>query len=181
MEVNEMDELNVTDTEMKTDERHLYVTVFGVLNCVFGVIGIVSAIMAISIWLGYDSVKQHTPNSLLERMAAERVAVNISYIIYLAISVYLLILGCGLLKMKTWARKGSIICAWMFIIWCLATPLTYLAIMAGTKTPMNELLTLITRYMNGLQTGLVYPILLIIFMKTRELREAFQGLESPPY
>jgi hypothetical protein len=161
-----------------TEERPLSVTIFGVLNCVFGVLGIVSAIGILYMWLGYDTTKMRLPNNLVKKMDANFIVTVISYAIYLAISVYLLILGNGLLKMKTWARQGTIICAWMLIIWSLATVLINIAISIALNVPGHDFIVLITRSPDGLKTGLVYPILLIIFMKTREVKEAFERIEN---
>jgi len=87
------------------------VTVFGVLNCVFGGLGVLC-----------------TPFSLFGVLMAERtieiapaykIVLLVSSIIGIGFAAWLLMLGIGLLKLKGWARRGSVLYSIIAIIWTI--------------------------------------------------------------
>jgi hypothetical protein len=90
-------------------------------------------------------------------------------------SVWLLALGIGLLAMKGWARRGSVLYGWLGIILSvtetavnfLALTLNWITVPAGGQTEY------IVGICIGLVGGLIYPVLLLVFMRTAKVKQAF--------
>jgi hypothetical protein len=138
------------------------VTVFGVLNIVFGCIGLLCIPIALFVLAA----------------AGEKMGVSLPFktwfrVIGIGFSIWLLILGIGLLKMSRWARRGSVIYAWVRIIWMLIVVGSnfvalsgWMAVSGGTKPGFLGAVC-------GGILGLIYPILLLIFMQTNKVKQAF--------
>jgi hypothetical protein len=158
-------------------EKPTSVTVFGVLNCVFGGLGIIcTPISLIGLFIG----------DLLPMAQANRMEIAPGYKVFLVISAiagvcfaaWLLSLGIGLLKMKSWARRGSVIYACIAIVWGIAgIIITVLATLLGWMGPAeSETPAMIGGMVGGAcggMLGLIYPVLLLIFMQSRKVKEAF--------
>ena len=167
-----MDELNSEQIQTPSQiiERPASVTVFGVLNCVFGGLGLLCAPCGKAGWLA----------AMYETMEAtkEYLILNIAGgVISLGFSACLLTMGIGLLMMKNWARKGTviysianIICAFLLVGMNIAA----LALHWITMPPQA-----IAGYigsMCGGVVGLIYPVLLLIFMNTAKVKRAFAAI-----
>jgi hypothetical protein len=84
-------------------------------------------------------------------------------LIGLALTVWLLALGIGLLNLTRWARTGSIAYGWLSIMFAaVGVTITCAAIAEGGVTA-EELPGLVGGLCGGL-IGFVYPILLIVMM-----------------
>lgn len=118
------------------------IMVFGILNIVFA-----------GLWWwhmppGYPDVRLVIPTPIA---------------VPLGFSIWLVILGIGLLKLKERARRGSIIYAWIEISWVIVMSLLFFAygfdqgrefIILPGGTP-------------------IYSILLLVFMKKKNIKSAF--------
>ena len=96
------------------------------------------------------------------------------------LSVWLLTLGIGLLMIKKWARRGSILYGWLGItVTILETAVNIIAYKLGwISVGEGELPGYIGGTCGGLIGGLIYPVLLLIFMKTDKVKQAFAGIEN---
>jgi hypothetical protein len=153
-------------------ERPTAVTVFGVLNCVFGGLGLLcTPFSMIFLTLGDRS---------MEMVQGYKIYLLIVSVIGMGLSAWLLSLGIGLLKFKGWARHGSIIYAIIVIVWgIIGAGLNIVAVSFGWMTaPQEQLPFMIGSMMCGGIAGLIYPVLLLIFMRTEKVKQAFEQLEA---
>jgi hypothetical protein len=152
---------NSTQVSPQIIERPTSVTVFGILNIVFGLLGLICAPMV-----------DHKPTSTKE-MVWNLIAAGIS----IGFAIWILVLGYGLLKLKPWARRGLIGYACVYIVYMVVISGTdIIAILHRLGQPDNEIQTLIVTISVGL-IGLIYPILLLIFMQTAKVKQAFAAIE----
>jgi hypothetical protein len=98
-------------------------------------------------------------------------------IVSVVFPIWLIILGIGLLKMKSWARRGSIVYAcvriiWFFIAWGISIIMIFLDWM---NLPKGGWGLFFLGFAVG-SIGLIYPILLLIFMKTTKVKQAFSSI-----
>ena len=151
-------------------EKPAAVTVFGVINCVFGGIGVLSTPISIfRLILG---------SKIIEIVWGYKICLLISYIVGIGFSAWLLVLGTGLLKFKEWARRGSVIYSIIAIVWHIARSGLYLvALSLGWLTMAQGQLMAFVVGIFSLVGGLVYPVLLLIFMQTSKVKQAFQARE----
>ena len=146
-------------------EKPTSVMVFGVLNCVFGGLGLLCM-----------------PFSMFGILMAERTIeiapgykgfLLVSSVIGIGFAAWLLTLGIGLLKLKGWARRGCIVYAWIGIIWSIAgVILNVLAMSRGWMTAPQGQFGLLGGMCGGL-IGMIYPVLLLVFMQTPRVKQAF--------
>jgi hypothetical protein len=143
-------------------EKPTSVTVFGVLNIVFGFLGLLCIPIAL----------------LVLAVASKKMGVSLPFkiwsrVIGIGFSIWLLILGIGLLKMSKWARRGSVIYAWVRIIWILTVIGSNFAALSGWMVVSGGTKPEFLGGVCGGILGLIYPILLLIFMQTNKVKQAF--------
>jgi hypothetical protein len=154
--------------------RPLAALVFGIFNIIFGCIGLVfSSIVIIHILIAWEKSGAALGYRLF-LLAANAIG--------LGFSIWLFTLGMGLLAVRNWARRGSILYGWLGILFFiiesgvnfLAAAFNWLKIpeYAGRITPEGLREFLIGMGI-GAAGGLVYPLLLLIFMQTKKVKEAF--------
>ena len=148
--------------------------VFGVLNCVFGGLGILCTPFSIlGIFMG-DLVPMN--GNQMQIVAGYKAFLLVTSILGIVIAAWLLSLGIGLLKFKSWARYGSIIYAWVMIAWgILGIGINMLALSRGWITLPQEAMP---SYLIGGMVGFIYPVLLLIFMQTEKVKRAFAAIET---
>jgi hypothetical protein len=154
------------------------VTVFGVLNCVFGGLFFVCVPVGVFFILMAGKIGETSPEITTFDY--------ISLAIVFGLSVWEIITGIGLLKFVSWARRGTIIYAVCDIIWVLVNIIIHITTSTG-QTPVPEGTT---EFQAGYQVGyhigqscgmiftLIYPVLLLIFMQSRKVKEAFAKIEN---
>jgi hypothetical protein len=145
-------------------EKPISVTVFGVLNIVFGCLGLLFIPIAL---FGLAA-------------ASKRMGVSASFkmwsvVVGIGFSIWLLILGIGLLKMSKWARCGSVIYAWVRIIWILIVVGSSFATLSGWMAVRGGAIPGFLGVVYGGILGLIYPVLLLIFMQTNKVKQAFHA------
>ena len=132
------------------------VTVFGLFNCYFGGVRILATLFTF-LMLG------PLPGQL-------QAWITVTAVSGLALGILLLMTGIGLIRMKRWARRGSVICA------CFVIPWSILWVILGFRAPIYDgMVTCLTDCCNLFSLIVIgpYSILLLIFMNTRKVREAF--------
>jgi hypothetical protein len=163
----------------KVIEKPTSITVFGVLNCVFGGLGILCTPISI--------VGIMMPNPSMEIAPPYKIFLLVSSVAGICFSAWLLSLGIGLLKFKGWARRGSIIYACIAIVWgivgliivLLAMSMGWMGAPEGMAEPQRA--GMIGGMVGGICggiIGLLYPVLLLIFMLSAKVKEAFRIVEG---
>lgn len=180
-------------------QRPVVVTVFGILNIVFGVIGVVCTPFGLLMgWLSQTMLDgmpeaQGMQNPFQEMMSDPgfMAYTYISTALGMAASAALLAAGIGLLKLRPWARYISIgygVYSWVSVIG--GGILTYYLV----YVPMIERMAqengfeqgpliggMIGGMFGGICFGLVYPTVLLVFMLLPDVKAAFQpGWDTPP-
>jgi hypothetical protein len=165
-------------------QRPVAVTVFGVLNIVFGVLGFFGMIFTIATFF---FLPDNGHNPVLEIMRNSP-----GYTAWMMIALPLGFLACGvsiaagigLLKLKGWARVLSIGYAIYTIVSCLVgAVLNYIFIMhplmeQAAQKHGPEVAALIGGAIGGTFgscIGMVYPVVLLIFMTRPKVAAAFRA------
>jgi len=145
------------------------VTVFGVLNIVYGGLFILSTPIAI---FGYIVAGKKGDVSSGEMMWA-----LFSLIVGFGLTIWLVILGIGLLNLKKWARRGSVMYAWADIAFILIGTGVNIVILSldGINPQEGELTKLFVEFLDII-ISVVYPVLLLIFMQKDKVKMAFQEI-----
>jgi len=169
-----METFNQTGQQVPTEpaERPTAVTVFGILNCVFGGLGLLCTPFSVFFLILGERTMEIVPGY--------KIYLLITSVVGLGFSAWLLSLGVGLLKFKTWARRGSVIYAIIMIIWgIVGAGLNIVALSSGWMTaPQQEMPAMFCGMTCGGIAGLIYPVLLLIFMNTGKVKQAFAQLEA---
>lgn len=163
--------------------RPASLTVFGILNILFGVLGICGTAGGVLPFVMEMPSDPAIPNPMLDLIKS-----NASYRTFLIVSlalgaiVALLVLagGVGLLLSKAWGRTLSIVYGWYTIVaaivgmgvnWYVMQPL--LAKMQEGGGPGQVAVTAgLVGGLIGAVLGMIYPILLLVFMNRPAIRAA---------
>lgn len=163
--------LNTAQAPTRAVKKPRSVTVFGVLNIVYGGLLILLAPIAI---FGFIYAGQTG-----EVSSGEMMWDLFNIIVGFGLSIWLVILGIGLLKVEKWSRRGCVIYAWVDIaIILLGTGIEIVIMSLGyTKIFPQEgvLINLFAEFLGAL-TSLIYPVLLLIFMQKAKVKSAFQEI-----
>lgn len=167
-----MAELNPAQSQapLQVVEKPTSVTVFGILNIVFGSLGLLCTPFGLLVGV---AAMQKT----MEATAAYKMWTLAAGIVGIGFSIWLLVLGIGLLMMKRWARGGSVIYACIMIVWSIVGVGMNIAALSlkWINLPETGLPGFIGGTVGGMCGGLIYPILLLIFMQTARVKQAFQA------
>ncbi len=168
-------------------QRPSAVTAFGILNIVFGGLGVLCTPMSL-IFLRI----QRESDLPLSRVMNMNAGLFAYWVVVAALTVLsalaLIAAGIGLLQMRPWARVLSIAYGIFSIIMGIVGifvnavfvfgPAISAAGMGGREGVAS--LVGVTAGMAGGIIGLVYPVLLLVFMTRPRIRDAFQRQEAPP-
>ena len=88
-------------------KRPQSVTVFGILNIVFGAIGIVGLVINLAA-MNSEVAKSNPVFKIIEKEPVYRAFMEASVYAGAVVSLVLIVAGIGLLNLKSWARKLSI-------------------------------------------------------------------------
>jgi hypothetical protein len=156
-----------TQVPVQTVKKPFSVTIFGILNIVIG------CYQLIRILPGSYKITARAFSDL-EGITVSRISFLLILVVGIGLSIWLLILGIGLLKMKRWARRGSVIYAWIQIVFIVITlGSLFVSLLIGwTSLPkdgwaffnVNNCIALISW---------IYMVLLLIFMKATKVKRAF--------
>jgi len=150
------------------------VMVFGVLNIVFGGLGILCTPFSILMILGAEKFAAMSQAPVIEYAPAYRIVLLASSIVGIGFSAWLLALGIGLVKMKGWGRRGSVIYSIIVIVWgIVGVVLNILSLHFGWINMPERSIPGFIGGMCGGMVGMVYPVLLLIFMQTGKVKRAF--------
>lgn len=159
--------------EGQTIQNPTSVTVFGVLNIVVGCYFLVRIIHS---W--YKIIAEICKDS--EKITWSGIPALLLFVVSVGFAIWLIFLGIGLLTMKRWARRGSVIYAWIQVVFIVIT-LGAIVISSITDWENAPRILLASITLNNAIALIhwIYMVLLLIFMQTAKVKRAFQGLENP--
>jgi hypothetical protein len=167
-------------------KRPTAVTVFGILNIIFAAFGILGSLSSVML---FTVAAANTPNSANNPIV--QLVHEISIVLGMLGSVALLAAGIGLLQLKPWARKFSIgyaIYAMIMIVvgsvlnyFWLVLPMLQKAHLEQGPQAAAAVGGAIGATVGGC-FGIIYPILLLIFMFRANVIAAFNPAQptEPP-
>ena len=104
----------------------------------------------------------------------------LTHLLSLGLYLWLLSLGTGLIMLKKWARRGCVQYAWVAIVWWVVRRgMDIFALSAGWVNPAEGDTPFFIGRMCLSSIGVIYPVLLLIFMHTEKVKKAFRPLENP--
>jgi hypothetical protein len=150
-------------------ERPMAVWVFGVLNIAVGCYQLIPIFL-----LFYKIVTVYKNSCSIGGLSYILLASGIS----VGLSIWLIVLGIGLLRMKKWSRRGSVIYSWVQIVLCIVVwGYTTVIILSGmANPPRGGRWPFWIIYALRMLIGLIYPVTLLIFMKTEKVKRAFSAI-----
>lgn len=162
-----MSDLGPEQSPQQLIERPIVVAVFGVLGFVLGGYPFICTYPQLyKIIVPALTGKTEVPGMPLFLL---------SCLVSVVLSIWLIVLGIGLLRMKKWARRGSIIYAWVSIgLHTVTRGYPAVIILLGLANPPKDgRLHFWMTYAGMTLLSLIYPVLLLIFMKTEKVKRAF--------
>ncbi len=163
--------------------RPTSVTVIGILNIVFGGLGVICAptvmlLLAIAAVAGrHGAFVQSLPALQEGNSQYGLVAVNMTRV--LIVSALLIVAGIGLLSMKPWGRVLSIVYGILEIAWVIVWPFASYHFMAAPSSGTEEIGRALTIPF-AICCGLIYPVVVLSFMFSSKVVQAFRESQSPP-
>ena len=150
------------------------VTVFAVLNIIFGALGLMG-VLAAAAFSGIGG-EANPVNEILESHAVLSVWNNVGMILGVLASLVLLGCGIGMLQLKPWARKAAIGWAIYGIVAGVVGVVMNALFMYPALAEAEPALASMTAVMSGFGAviGMVYPVLLWYFMTRPRNVEAFE-------
>ena len=148
--------------------RPTALTVFGVINIVFGSLGLLS--------LPCSLVATFLPSKTMDPEAIVIVFNVIAHIVGFIVSIILLVSGIGLLKCKDSARRWAFGYGVFSVIWSIVGTIANIANMvllgSGAYRMEDEAVAFAMGCSCVSLVFLVYPVLLIIFMQKQYIKDA---------
>lgn len=164
--------------------------VFGILDLVFGVLGICGTAASsamVFVKLPRDPSMPNPVLDLIESDATYRLVLQATLLLGTVASLVLIVAGIGLLLSRSWGRTLSIAYGWyaivgaifgVFINWFfLVQPLLAKAKEAGGAAEAGAIGGAIGGLAGGC-LGLIFPIVLLVFMYRPAVRDALAGRAS---
>jgi hypothetical protein len=171
-------------------QRPTSVTVFGILNIVFGVFGLLgTAVNVLMMFINADAatVQANPILQLQQQQPFFAAMMKINVVLGFVASIVLIIAGIGLLYMRSWARKVSI----GYAIYSIVSVILFMALIGWFLMPLfrgfetkteAEKAGIVGAPIGGMAggcIGLIYPVLLWYFMTRRHVVVAIDGVSTP--
>ncbi len=154
------------------------VKVFGILNLVFAGLGALGIAMTYMMYFTDLEVggKRDLAIEIAHRSSAFMTFMRVSFATGLLARIVLVFAGIGLLRMKTWGRTLTITYGVYGVISAGVSFIMTQRYLAGPLLDSGESMAKAGAAGNiiGSAMGLAYPVLLLIFMYKRDIREAFE-------
>jgi hypothetical protein len=173
----------------KIMNRPTAVTVFGILNIVFAVFGIVGVFASVMLFAAVGTDTKNPVVQIIHDNAAYAAWMKLCIGLGLVVSAALLTAGIGLLKLKPWARIVSIAYAvYGIVMVVVGGVVNYFFLvqpmLAQAHTQQGPAAAAAIGGAVGGTVGscfgLIYPVLLLIFMLRADVKAAFGPVASQP-
>jgi hypothetical protein len=146
-------------------ERPAPVTVFGILNIVFGSLGLLCAPLELIVILAMPQV--------VNLPTGARASLLFSAPVGFGCSVLLIVVGIGLLYLRAWARVWCLGYGWFAIVWGIVGMVVHVGfVTSGDYGYSHDAIAAMVGGVIGVLAGLVYPILLVVFMRRPNVKDA---------
>jgi hypothetical protein len=166
-----MDGLNPSSAQVSPQitERPTVITVFGILNIAFGCYQLICTSP------GLYKITVSTLKGFWKIAASDLSLFLLLSFVGIGFSIWLIALGIGLLRMKRWSRRGSVMYARIIILLTAITlGIPFISMSIGWSSVPKEMWgRFVFDMLIGLIQNLTYPILLLIFMKSAKVKQAF--------
>ena len=169
-------------------QRPPTVTVFGILNIAFSILGVFGMVATLALFSA-DAMSNNPVVAILRDNPAYAAWLKVTIPLGILSCVLVLAAGIGLLRLKEWARKLSIgyaIYAILFGILGIVINFVFLTrpmLEQASQRQGPEAAGAIGGAIGGSLGGcfgMIYPILLLIFMTRPKVKAAFRPLNAPP-
>jgi hypothetical protein len=167
-----MEEFNSNQTQVppQISKRPMTVTVFGILNIAFGCYQLIRISPGL-----YKIMAGLYTNP--EKIIGSEILFLLLLAVGIGLSIWLLVLGIGLLTMKRWARRGSCMYARIQIVLMVITLGSLFISLAIRWTNLPKNGWGFFNINNGLALiGWIYIVLLLIFMQSAKVKRAFSSI-----
>ncbi len=172
--------------------RPTSVTVFGVLNIIFGALGLLSIVFSAAMFFAPQPDMSNPAIRIFSRTPILMLWMKVGVVLGSVTSVAVLASGIGLLQLRPWARTASIIYGvYAIIMGMVGTVINYLFLFGPLMEEAQhsrgpEAAGAIGGAIGGVAgglIGLIYPVLLLVFMYRPNVVAAFSVDEpqSGPY
>jgi hypothetical protein len=153
----------------ESPKRPSVLTIFAVLNIVFGGLGLLCTPVAMV--MTYFSMATTGTTPMMQTWVAT------SSMISIITSVMLVAFGIGLLSRKEWARKGSLACAVFLLLWAIAEmTIGVIGLTSGAMGPElisgPGLVGALIGTLIGEFSSMIYPACLAVFMNSEKIKSA---------
>jgi len=177
------------EADFATKPRPTVVTVFGILNLVFGIMGMICTPFSLLVLL-IPQPPNAPPNPALDLMKSPGYAQGLPIMVAVGMltSLLLTIAGVGLLKVRGWGRSLSNLYVGAFVVTAIGNlAFNYMNLYAplleqARKANDPQALTAATMQLiigiGGLCVGAIYPLLLAIFMNRPKVIEALRQSDA---
>jgi hypothetical protein len=152
-------------------ERPMPVTVFGVFNII---------IASYKLTVKVSELVKRITNFEMLNLFKESGFLLLLTIVITGLLIWLFVLGTGLLTMKRWARRGCCMYALaqillIVIMLVISTfALAFHRTSAATTQTLHDFFIICEFQLDNL----IYPVLLLIFMQTADVKKAFAAIEK---
>jgi hypothetical protein len=168
-------------------ERPKSVTVFGILNIVFAALGLCGTAFSVILFLPSAAAANNPVVQIIQSSPAYAAWMKLSVGLGVIVAAALLAAGIGLLNLKPWARTLSIIYAiYAIVMVIIGDVINYIFLIQPMLQKAHseqgpEAAGAVGGAIGGLAGGcfgLIYPILLLIFMTRPHVVAAFNQTPS---
>lgn len=161
---------NQTQAPPQISKGPTAITVFGILNIAFGCYQLIRISPGL-----YKIVAGACKNP--EKIIGSEILFLLLLAVVIGLSVWLLALGIGLLTMKRWSRRGSVMYARIMIVFIVITigSIVIKSITDWENAPRVLLASINLDNALGVIRWLYY-ILLLIFMQSARVKQAFEAI-----
>ena len=166
-------------------QRPFPVSIFGMLNIVFGIYALYSIFATLST-LAITGESKNEIIKIIHDVPAYATWVKCTVPLGLLSFVLLLASGLGLLRLAEWARKLAIAYGVYAILFVIAVAITnYIYVLPRVlresfhADSISPVPVAVIAIMGGL-FGMLYPVALIVFMMRKEIAAAFRPPAPPP-
>jgi hypothetical protein len=162
---------NQTQVTPQIIEKPTAVTVFGVLNIVVGCYQLIRISPGL-----YKIMAEFYTNP--EKIIGSEILFLLLLAVGIGLSIWLIVLGIGLLTMKRWARRGSVMFARIMIVFMvIALGAIFIKSITDWENAPRILLASITLDNALAVIQWLYMVLLLIFMQSARVKQAFAAIE----
>jgi hypothetical protein len=169
-------------------QRPTAVTVFGILNIVFAALGFFGALASVMLFMAVAGTIKNPVIQLIHDNPTYAAWMKISIVLGLLVSLALLAAGIGLLMLKPWARIVSILYAiYSIVMLIVGSVVNYFFLIQpllqqAQQKQGPEAAGAVGGAIGGMFVscfGLIYPVLLLIFMLRPNIKAAFGQTDAP--